>query len=192
MLDKNVLVKITNRGNSIVGYVVPELNNLYRRFAAGETKEVTMDELRKLSWTPGGEMLIKNYLVIHDPVAAKELVPGAEPEYFYDADDVDNLLINGSIDHLADALDFAPEGVIALIKERAVAIKLNDVAKRDLIFKVTGFSVNNAINNNVLSEAKEESGAKTRRVALQTEETTEETTEAPQRRAAAPTFKIKK
>ena len=47
MLDKNTLVKVTNRDNGSVGYSIPDLGNLQRRFEAGETKEVTAEELRK-------------------------------------------------------------------------------------------------------------------------------------------------
>ena len=43
MLDKNTLVKITNRYDGRVGYSIPDLGNLHRGFAPNETKEVTMD-----------------------------------------------------------------------------------------------------------------------------------------------------
>ena len=43
MLDKNTLVKITNRYDGRVGYSIPDLCNLHRVFAPIETKEVTME-----------------------------------------------------------------------------------------------------------------------------------------------------
>ena len=49
MLDKNLMVKVTNRDNGTVGYTIPDLGNLHRTFQSGETKEISMDELRKLS-----------------------------------------------------------------------------------------------------------------------------------------------
>ena len=64
MLDKNTLIKITNRYDGRAGYSIPELGGLQRSFAAGETKEVTMDELRKLSYLPGGQALLDKYLVL--------------------------------------------------------------------------------------------------------------------------------
>ena len=42
-------------------------------------------------------------------------------------------------------MNFAPSGVLELIKDIAVKLPLNDVAKRDLILKKLGFSVANAI-----------------------------------------------
>ena len=60
MLDKNTLIKVTNRDNGSVGYAIPDLGNLQRRFEAGETKEVTMEELRKLSYTIGGNVILKD------------------------------------------------------------------------------------------------------------------------------------
>ena len=35
MLDKNTLIKVTNRDNGSVGYSIPDLGNLKRRFSAG-------------------------------------------------------------------------------------------------------------------------------------------------------------
>ena len=148
MLPNDFIVKISNRDNSHVGYSVPELNNLRRHFMPGETKEVTMDELRKLSWTPGGASLLKNHFIIHNEEAVMELVPGAEPEYFYDKGDVEKLLTIGSLDQVKDALDFAPDGVVSLIKDVAVDIKVNDVQKRDAIKEATGFDVSKAIEFN--------------------------------------------
>jgi hypothetical protein len=52
---------------------------------------------------------------------------------------------NGSLDEFLDCLDFAPEGVIDLIKTLAVELPLNDVAKREAILNKTGFNVDNAI-----------------------------------------------
>ena len=84
MLDKNTLVKVTNRDNGSVGYSIPDLGNLQRRFEAGETKEVTMEELRKLSYTIGGNVILKEYLLIHNKEAVEELLGTVEPEYYYE------------------------------------------------------------------------------------------------------------
>jgi len=51
----------------------------------------------------------------------------------------------GSLDEFLDCLDFAPEGVKDLIKNLAVDLPLNDVAKREAIFNKLGFNVDNAI-----------------------------------------------
>lgn len=193
MLDKNTIIKVTNRNHGYSGYVIPELNNLNRTFAPGETKEISMDELRKLSWTPGGASLIKNYLIIHNEEAIQELVPGAEPEYLYDKDDVIRLLNQGSLDELKDALDFAPDGVVSLIKDVAVEIKVNDVAKREAIKVMTGFDVTGAIAINEATAEEKKTETKTRRVGNTANEVAEEATPvAAQRRTAAPSFSVKK
>ena len=49
MIENNKIIKVTNRDNGHVGYTIPDLNNLTRTFTAGETKEITMEELRKLA-----------------------------------------------------------------------------------------------------------------------------------------------
>lgn len=193
MLDNNQIVKVTNRNHGYTGYVIPELNNLNRNFAPGETKEISIDELRKLSWTPGGSALINNYLIIHNEEAINELVPNAEPEYLYDRDDVIRLLNHGSLDELKDALDFAPDGVVSLIKDVAVDIKVNDVSKREAIKEMTGFDVTGAITINEATAEEKKVETKTRRVGGAANETVQETAPVqPQRRASAPSFSVKK
>ena len=47
-----------------------------------------------------------------------------------------------------DCLDFAPEGVIELVKKYAVELKVNDIQKRQAILDKTGFNVTSAIEIN--------------------------------------------
>ena len=182
MLDKNTLVKVTNRDNGSVGYAIPDLGNLQRRFEAGETKEVTMEELRKLSYTIGGMVILKEYLLIHNNEAVAELLGEVEPEYYFEENDVKELLEKGSLDALKDCLDFAPEGTIELVKKVAVDTELNDIKKREAIQASTGFNVTSAIEiNRETSEEKPEE-VKVRRTATTTAEPT-----TSGRRTAAPT-----
>ena len=148
MLDNKEIIKVTNRDNGSVGYSIPDLGNLHRDFMAGETKEITMEELRKLSYVSGGESILKNYLIIHNDEAIKELINGVEPEYFYTEEDIKNLLLNGSLDALKDCIDFGPTGTVDLIKKLAVDLKINDIAKRKAIKEMTGFNVDSAISIN--------------------------------------------
>ena len=168
MLDKNTLIKVTNRDNGSVGYSIPDLGNLERVFTSGETKEVTMEELRKLSYSIGGKVILDEYLIIHNEEAIAELLGTVEPEYYYQEEDVKNLLEHGSLDELKDCLDFAPEGVIELIKKIAVETELPDTLKRAAITKKTGFNIDNAIMvNRVMDEpiAEEKNEEKVRRTA---------------------------
>ena len=68
-----------------------------------------------------------------------------EPEYYYTEAEITDLLQNGTVDEFEDCLNFAPDGVLDLIKELSVKLPLNDVAKRNLILKKLGFDVAGAI-----------------------------------------------
>ena len=59
-----------------------------------------------------------------------------------------DLIKTGSLDAWLDCLDFAPEGVLQIIKDAAVELPLNDVQKRDAIKEKLGFDVSAAIANN--------------------------------------------
>lgn len=154
MVEKNRVIKVTNRDRGSVGYTLPEFNNMRRQFQPGETKEVTFEELEQLEWIPGGDYLIRNCLVIHDPEAVKELINSVEPEYYYTKDDVIKLMQSGTLDQFLDCLDFAPDGVKDMIKDLAVSLPLNDVAKRNAIREKLGFDVDNAIR--ILESVNEE------------------------------------
>lgn len=174
MLDKNTMIKVTNRDNGSVGYSIPDLGNLHRSFASGETKEIPMEELRKLSYISGGKVILKQYLVIDNPEAVEELLGDVEPEYYYNEEKIKDLLLNGSLDELMDCLDFAPEGTINLVQKLAVDLKLNDIQKRRAITEKTGFNIDSAVEIKEIEEAEETEPVetKTRRVATPTATTT--------------------
>ena len=145
-MEKTTPVKVLNRDNGSVIYSIPEMNGLRRVFQAGETKQVTYEELQKLSYIPGGKELLTDSLVIlNQPKIIEELLGKVEPEYSYTKEDVKKLMLNGSLDEFLDCLDFSPAGVIDIIKSLAVELPLNDVAKREAIYNKTGFNVDNAI-----------------------------------------------
>ena len=152
-MDKNTIIKICNRDNAAVFYDIPEMNGLHRVFQPNEVKEVTLEELIKLSYEPGGMSLLRNNFVLNNKEAIKIILGQVEPEYNYTPADVKNLLVNGSLDELLDCLDFAPEGVIELVKTLAVELPLNDVAKREAILEKTNFNVTNAIQIKKETEA---------------------------------------
>ena len=49
-----------------------------------------------------------------------------EHEYSWTQQDVDNVLLTGSLDALKDALEFGPEGIRQLIVDRAVELHVPD------------------------------------------------------------------
>ena len=87
-MDDNKQVKVKNRVNSLVVYVVPDMGNLKREFQGQEEKILTFEELRKLSYTPGGDVILKDYLVIKDKEVLEALGLNVEPEYFYTKEDI--------------------------------------------------------------------------------------------------------
>ena len=189
MISKDTMFKVTNRNNGSTGYAVPDLN-INRRFAAGETKEISMDELRKLSYQPGGRYILENYLIVHDKAAVEELLTeGVEPEYFYTEADIKELLSKGTLDQLLDCLDYAPKGTIELVKYMAVEMKINDISKRDAIKDKTGFDVSMAIKINeesALTDEVEKLNTGRRAAPI----TQNENKEGAERRTAAPRYKV--
>ena len=187
MKNGNDLVRVQNRDNGSVGYTIPDLNNLHRTYQPNETKNITMDELRKLSYVPGGMEILRNYLVILDEEAREEILSDVEPEYYLTKDGVKKLLLEGSLDALLDCLDFAPSGVVDLVKDIAVEIELNDVKKRDAILNKTGFNVTNAININKETTEETEKVKPVRRVGQPEEKAA---TAPTGRRTPTPVYKV--
>lgn len=120
---------VTNRSASRVGYAVPELGVKNREFAPGETKKISKEELEGLSYQPGGVALIRDYLLVQDPEVRADLVGEVEPEYNMTPAQVRDLILTGTHDEWLDCLDFAPEGVIDLIKTLSVELPLTDTVK---------------------------------------------------------------
>lgn len=186
-MNKNMKIKIRNRCGGAVNYRIPDLN-LFRTFERGEQKELPFDEIQRLAYVPGGEYLLQHSLVIENPEARDEILGHVELEYNYTEKDIENLLNNGSIDALLDCLDFAPNGVINLVKKIAVDTELNDVKKREIIFQKTGFNIDNAIKiNKENNDTTEAPKVATRRVVATP--TSQQTEESPRRAAFTVTKK---
>ena len=142
--NDNVIVE--NRTAAKIVYNIPD-RGIRREIAPGQAIKTTKDEIEALSYVNGGLDLIRNHLLVKDEEILDNLNIDREPEYYMNANDVLNLLKTGSLDELLDALDFAPEGVITLIKDLSVELTLNDFAKRQAIMEKTGFDVSAAIEN---------------------------------------------
>ena len=155
-MEDSKKVRVINRaGNGIVSYSIPDMGNLKRTFQDGEEKILTYEEMRKLSYVPGGQVLLDEYLIIDDKEVLNELNMFPEPEYYYTKDDILRLMQEGSLDEFLDCLDFAPEGVKETIKTLAVDLPLNDVAKRKAIDEKLDFNVDKAIEIKEITETEE-------------------------------------
>ena len=53
MVENDAVITVKNRGGSVVGYRLPE-SGVRRSFQPKESKQITMGELRQLSYQPGG------------------------------------------------------------------------------------------------------------------------------------------
>lgn len=145
MINKDTLIKVINKDKGTVGYSVPELG-VNRSFYEDEEKEIPFEELQKLSYLPGGEIILKEFLEITDEEAYRQLFfTDAEPEYHYTKADIKKLMEEGTLDQFLDCLDFAPEGIKDTIKDLAVQLPLNDMRKRDAILEKLNFNVTRAI-----------------------------------------------
>lgn len=188
MIDRNTVYLVQNRSASMVCYTVPELN-IRREFQPNEIKRIKFDELDQLINQPGGALLIQDYLMIDKPEVTQELSIETEPEYYMSKDDIKNLILSGSLDQFLDCLDFAPEGVIEIIKEMAISLPMNDVEKRIALKNKTGFDVDAAIKNKMAEIADE--GAAAEPEAPHRRAPVKEA-EGPVRRAEQPKYTVKK
>ena len=130
MITQETMYNVKNRSSSMVVYRIPE-TNLRREFAPGETKRIPFGELEKLTYQPGGRELLENFLQILEEEVTTNLNVHRELEYDMSEEQVRDLLLTGSVDAFLDALDFAPIGVIDLIKSMAVALPLTNLQKRN-------------------------------------------------------------
>lgn len=145
MIDKNKRIKVVNKFNGTVGYDVPEMG-VHRNFYPKESKDISFEELERLSYIPGGEVVLKDYLEITDEEAIVALFnEKPEPEYHYSEADVKKLLTTGTLDQFLDCLDFAPDVIKDMIKDLSVELQLNDMNKRQAIQDKLGFDVTRAI-----------------------------------------------
>lgn len=144
MITQETMYNVKNRSSSMVVYRIPE-TNLRREFAPGETKRIPFGELEKLTYQPGGRELLENFLQILEEEVTTNLNVHRELEYDMSEEQVRDLLLTGSVDAFLDALDFAPIGVIDLIKSMAVALPLTNLQKRKALKDKTGFDVDRAL-----------------------------------------------
>lgn len=184
-MNKEDLIKVTSRSVGSVGYTIPELN-ITRVFQPRETKELTFGEIEALSWVPGGIEILADHLLIRNEEALKSILPDVEPEYFYTEDEIKELLLTGSLDSFLDCLDFAPEGVLNIVKNLAVSLELNDIQKRNAILDKLDFDVTKAIEikNTKFDDGSEEEddAPKVRRASA----TPIQNTSVPKRRVTIP------
>ena len=155
MIKEDTMYLVKNRSASTVVYRIPE-SNLRREFAPGETKKIPFGELEKLTYQQGGREMLEQFLQIVDEAVTSDLNVHREVEYDMSEAQVRDLLLRGSLDAFLDALDFAPIGVIDLIKTLSIKLPLTDLNKRKALKEKTGFDVDKALVHIEEEKAEEE------------------------------------
>jgi hypothetical protein len=143
-MSDNKIYNVKNRSAGLVVYKISE-TGARREFNPGETKKIGYEELLQLSYQPGGRELMAEYLQIKDTGVLESFNIQTEPEYNMSEEDIVKLIQTGSLDAWKDALDFAPAGVIDLIKEFSVKLPLTDYNKRKAMKDMLGFDIDAAI-----------------------------------------------
>lgn len=186
MITSDTMYNVKNRSSSVVVYRIPE-TNLRREFQPGETKKIPFGELEKLTYQPGGHALLEEFLQIVDEAVTNNLNVRREVEYDMSEVQIRDLLTRGSLDAFLDALDFAPMGVIDLIKTMSVSLPLEDYNKRKALLEKTGFDVDKAVAN-LQAEKAEEKAAATETAAAPTERRVKPAAQTGRR--TAPNYKV--
>lgn len=148
-------IKVENRSGKYLVTSIPNTNITFVWVKQGSFVMLTKEEIKELYYQPGGKLFFDN-LIVHDDKLCAELFGNLEPEYFYTEKEIDEILLNGSIEQLEDALDFSPAGGVDLIATRAVELKIPDINKRQVITKFTGRDIDANIELYSGEENKEE------------------------------------
>ena len=142
----SMMYRVKNRGASTVVYKIPE-DGIRREFKPGQTLQISSEELEKLTYQPGGTLILSQFLQILDLEGIQKANIKTEPEYHMSEADVSKLITSGSLDAFLDCLDFAPIGVIDLIKKLSISIPMVDIQKRKALKEKTGFDVEAALKH---------------------------------------------
>lgn len=154
----STMYNVKNRSAGVATYKIPEMG-VRRTFSPGEVKQISAEELEKLTYRPGGMALLANFLQIMEPEAIAKVGLNPQPEYFMSEQDIAKMMTTGSLDEFLDCLDFAPPGVIDLVKKLSVSLPLGDINKRMALKEKTGFDCDAALKH--VMEEKEDEGENT-------------------------------
>ena len=147
-MEQNNLCVVKNRSSNNVSYLIAD-SGVKRIFRPGEVKQITYEELVKLSFEPGGRVLMDRYFFIQKKEVTANLGLKREIEYDWDEARIKQLLTTDSLDQFLDCLDFAPKGVIDIIKTMAIELPLGDPLKKKALREKTGLDVDAIYRNTV-------------------------------------------
>lgn len=155
IIKGSTLVKVTNMTSDYVGYKLD--SGVRRRFAPHASMNLPADELRSLSYQPGGNVVLMNFLHVGNKNLAREFgVEDDMVEYDWGEEDIVAALTTSPLDTLLDALEFGPEGISQELVKKAVELEIPDMKRREAIREFTGKNVTAMINNKHAYDAVEE------------------------------------
>ena len=114
-MNAKKVFNVKNRSASTVVLRITDMG-IRREIAPGETIKMSFEELEKITYQAGGRELMANFLQIMEDEVNDELNVPREAEYYMSEQQIVDLLKSGSLDAFEDCLDFAPIGVIDLVK----------------------------------------------------------------------------
>ena len=190
MENKDRRVKVVNRTGGSLAYKIDTLRVTRHWRRPGDYLNISISELSELRTVPGGNYILEECLIIEDKEALNVLFPDMElePEYNYGLKEIEVLLYEADTEQLLDALDFAPKGVLDLIKAKSAEKLPNTTAKIEAInkkFKIDLNKINELYQEKEILEEKPEP-ARRRRTAPIVE------TEEPKQESSLPKYNVVK
>lgn len=132
-------MKVMNRSTGVAVYSLPELN-IRRVFNIGEIKELKEEEITALYNTDAGRDLLTNILQVQNKeYVRRNIWPDAPIEYFWTIEEIKTCIEKDSVELFAETIDYAPEGVIDIIKELAWRGPISDINKAEVLKQKLGF-----------------------------------------------------
>lgn len=188
MVNKEKRVKVINRTGGSLAYKIDTLRVTRYWSRPGDYLNISIAELSELRTVRGGNTILRDCVVIEDEEALSVLFPDEDlqPEYKYGIKEVEFLLYEGGTAQLLDALDFAPTGVLDLIKLKSIRKLPNETAKIEAINKKFNIDINKVheLNEEKLIPKEEIKPEQRRRTAPVIE------TEEPKKESSLPKYKV--
>ena len=76
----STMYNVKNRSAGVAVYKIPELG-IRRSFQPGEVKQISAEELEKLTYRPGGMAMLSNFLQIQSAEGLQRIGLNPQPEY---------------------------------------------------------------------------------------------------------------
>ncbi len=174
LIDDSEIVPVKNMMRHEVGYVLT--SGVARHFAPHMTIRIKAEELRDLSYESGGLDFLRNYVCVGNSALAEEFgISNDLIEYTWGEKEIEEALTTADIDVLLDALDFAPDGIVEELRDKAIELEIPDGNRIAAINKRLGIDINTMIKNKHAydtAEDKTEEAPKQRRTTAARKSTT--------------------